>query len=94
MNCDVLRFLDSVWISTNTVVVAEEDLDALLYLAVQSGEKEAAVQLLQEGAHVNARFQGGTPLMLAAARGNVEMMRTLISAGADLDAASEDGIRL
>lgn len=68
-----------------------------LMAAVAGGDSRSVELLLAHGANVNAapaddrqgfRFGGGrTPLMWAAYRGHVEIMRTLLNAGADPNAA-------
>jgi ankyrin repeat protein len=68
-----------------------------LMAAVAGGDCRSVELLLRHGANVNAapaddrqgfRFGGGrTPLMWAAYRGHIEIMRTLLNAGADPNAA-------
>jgi ankyrin repeat protein len=49
--------------------------------------------LLEKGADINANFYGaGTALMIAAANGNVEMVKFLISSGADVKIAAKNGL--
>ena len=64
---------------------------ALLAVA-RTGNVEAAKLLLDRGAKVDAKekWGGQTPLMWASARRHPEMMRLLISKGADVNAASID----
>ena len=55
-----------------------------LHSAMVSADPEIARALLQAGAEVDARQQGGvTPLMAAAPGGSVELVRLLLDAGAD-----------
>jgi hypothetical protein len=59
--------------------------DRALFDAVQSGRPETVGGLIEKGAHVNARDQfGQTPLMLAATRNDVGMLRVLLANEADL----------
>jgi uncharacterized protein len=68
-----------------------DGMTALLAVA-RTGNVEAAQILIREGATVDARekWGGQTPLMWAAARRHPEMIRFLISKGADVNAASTD----
>ena len=55
-----------------------------LYLAVQQGSEAAAARLLEACAEVDAVDKdGSTPLMLAARKGRLELVRLLLDAGAD-----------
>jgi hypothetical protein len=64
-----------------------------LHWAVQKGYKTDGVKyLLEAGAQVNARDEAGaTPLHLAARRGDADVIRALIAAGADIHAEARDG---
>lgn len=58
-----------------------------LIVAALSGESAAVQFLLERGADVNAKTNGGTTaLMCAAMHGDVELVRLLISHGADVNA--------
>ena len=60
--------------------------------ALSSGDRAAAIQLLNHGADVNARGpDGGTALMLAAYADDLELVKRLIAAGADAKAQNEYG---
>jgi uncharacterized protein len=60
--------------------------------ALSSGDRAAAIQLLNHGADVNARGpDGGTALMLAAYADDLELLKRLIAAGADAKAQNEYG---
>ena len=72
----------------------ESDLTPLACAASNSVADSAMLTLLIDaGADVNAAVDGGKnfPLSLAACTGSLEKVRTLASAGADVDAASESG---
>ena len=52
--------------------------------AIHKGQKEAVAALLDAGADVNGRVEKGlTPLMLAAAYGQTEIVELLLERGAD-----------
>lgn len=60
-----------------------------LFNAVKSGELAQLTAALP-GADVNAKGEGGvTPLMLAAGSGQVDMVKALLGAGAEVDARDE-----
>jgi ankyrin repeat protein len=82
-------------IATNTPVSisqtarGEAGLDSLkvaLLKAAEEVDEKAVAELLRQGANANAEdARGWTPLILAAQTGNVAMVRTLISAGANVN---------
>jgi ankyrin repeat protein len=54
--------------------------------AVSEQHTDATSTLLEYGADVHARSQGGfTPLLFASRSGNLELAGTLIAAGADVN---------
>ena len=64
-------------------MASKRDLD--LIRAAAEGEVANVVNLLEKGAHVNARHKSGTTALLAAAlSGHAEVVNTLIVQGADL----------
>mmetsp|Transcript_30322 Transcript_30322/g.116290 ORF Transcript_30322/g.116290 Transcript_30322/m.116290 type:complete len:147 (-) Transcript_30322:402-842(-) len=72
----------------------EEAFDDLLY-AARSGDLEDALQSLKDNPDITKykpeSGSGATPLHYAAANGHLEIMRLLISHGADLNAVNEYG---
>ena len=63
-----------------------------LHSAVSSRQLEIARLLIEHGADVNARQQGGvTALHGTAAHGQIELAKLLLSHGADVNAKMEDG---
>lgn len=77
-----------------TVFASEEpqSLDDQLIFAAGEGNLEKVKQLLEEGADVNARNQYmETPLHVASIGKNVEVVRTLIEAKANVDAVAVGG---
>ena len=69
--------------------VMSHSLGVLLYEACYDGlEVEVAARLLDEGADIEFRQNGATPVQWAASRGHVHLVRYLDSRGADLFATS------
>ena len=74
------------------VKVGENGWYSPLYLAVQHGQMEMAVILLDGGANIEfPAHWGSTPLMSAARSGNVEMAKLLISRKANINAVNHGG---
>ena len=74
--------------------VAEDDIAGrALIAAAEQSRADVARFAIEQGADVDVRDaeRGRTPLMLAAERGDLEMMTVLMPAGADVDARSEEG---
>lgn len=71
---------------------AQSVADLQFFELVRNGSATQVKAAIEAGADVNAVNEyGHTPLMYAAAAGNVAGLRQLIEAGADLDATSADG---
>lgn len=70
------------------------DGDTSLHIAIENG-RNVATLLIERGADVNALSgEGLTPLMIAARKGDLEMCRRLVEAGADARAESVWGDRV
>ncbi|KAG5894902.1 hypothetical protein JTB14_030607 [Gonioctena quinquepunctata] len=64
----------------------------LLYSAICSGNKELAIEHINNGCEVNMNLEDGwTPLLLSASTGNAELTKELIERGADVN-SRRDGI--
>lgn len=69
------------------------DKDEAIRMALDEDDLERMVQLLDEGANINA-LKGAyktTVLMEASVRGNLEVMKLLIERGADINLTDKDG---
>ena len=83
----VVERLIKAGVSANTTGPLGE---TALHLCARTGKPEALRVLLTNGARVDTieNWRGQTPLMWAAAEGNVDAMKLLIEAGADVNARS------
>ena len=75
--------------STDSQFLTEE-----LLHAITNNDFRAVEELIKSGADVNASFEGldgWTPLIQSAYQGNTEIVKVLVSAGADLDLADSTG---
>lgn len=79
--------------SNSNINEGTDDGESLLSLACSAGYYELAQVLLAMNAHVEDRGQKNdtTPLMEAASAGHVDIIRLLISHGADVNALSSTG---
>ncbi|MDP8255127.1 MAG: ankyrin repeat domain-containing protein [Candidatus Alcyoniella australis] len=78
---------------TNLDRISRDDqADAALHRAVGAGHLEIARELIAAGADVNVRTGafGWTPLHIAAAKGNDEMVGLLLDSGAEVNATDEN----
>ncbi len=66
---------------------------SLLNLAIRLGHKNIAAKLIDKGADINtiSGDRGNTPLMDAAAEADIEILKKLIDAGAELNLKSKSG---
>jgi hypothetical protein len=73
------------------VVCSARSGQTALYRAVDGGSAGVAQLLIATGASLEIREEGETPLMLAARRGRLEIVRALVDAGADVNAVASSG---
>ena len=57
----------------------------LRFLAIKSGDEDRVRALVAKGVDPNAREEGSTTLILASMRGNTEIVKILLEAGADVE---------
>ncbi len=65
-----------------------------MHLAILADQRHVVEFLIEKGANLGARPKdehGGTPLHWAAALGRIEMVKQLLSAGADINAPDNHG---
>src|SRR5690349_15451149 len=68
-------------------------INGQLVLAARAGLVQRVTQLLADGAQVNSRDRNGdSPLNMAAARGNVELVDVLLAASADVQQPNLAGV--
>lgn len=72
-------------------ITTDTKLDEKLHIACREGKIQEAKQLLEQGADVNARFDGVPPLYVASQAGVTELIQLLLDNGADIDAISNHG---
>lgn len=73
--------------------LAVSDLDRHLLCACGTGRLDAALSLLDMGANINARDDGGwTPLHWAASHDAAEIIRSLIDRGSNVNCVDKNGI--
>ena len=71
----------------DTARTSSSSLNAQVLTAAQNGDVPSVAALLEKGAAVDARNEFElTPLIVAADKGNAELVRLLVSHGADLNA--------
>ncbi|NXR67497.1 RN5A ribonuclease, partial [Rhadina sibilatrix] len=79
-------------VSTPPSAKAAEVLNSELNAAVKDGDKEAVLELLERGADVNSKVDGGwTPLQTAVQAGEEDLVRLLLDRGASLHARKDNG---
>jgi ankyrin repeat protein len=64
-----------------------------IHAAAINGDLADVKRHLAQGADVNAKATGGTPLHYAASRGHKDIVEYLVSKGADVNAGNENGRR-
>ncbi|NWW29677.1 RN5A ribonuclease, partial [Panurus biarmicus] len=71
---------------------AAEVLNSELNVAVKEGDREAVLELLEQGADVNSKVESGwTPLQTAVQNGEEDLVRLLLDRGASLHARKDNG---
>ena len=80
------------------LAMADEQLNSEFRVGAGMGQMEHVQSLLKRGANINSRAPsagnvsgGGTAIMLAAARNHLQMVKFLISNGANVNLADEGG---
>jgi ankyrin repeat protein len=69
------------------IAKSQDELDQALFDAAYNGETMKIEPLLNAGADIEAKSEGGiTPLILAARQGHIETCRLLLEKGADINA--------
>lgn len=76
----------------NINAVDDDGATPLILSVMWNSGGEMAAYLISKGAEVNYALQGYTPLMIAAQEGYLDTALVLITSGADLEAAEENGL--
>lgn len=80
--------ISAIALSVSSFVMAHGNLAEV----VAKGEREHALEMIQDGSNVNAFFsEGTTALIYAAHKGDLELAEALIAAGADVNHQNEYG---
>jgi ankyrin repeat protein len=66
-----------------------KDGTTALLVSTYKNYPEISSLLIQKGANVNARLDVGTPLLFAAAEGDIEIVKLLVEKGADVNAKDD-----
>jgi ankyrin repeat protein len=87
----ILKMIREGLVEANQTITHEPTGDkfVLLTAALERGWTEVVLELIKRGAEVNVRLLSVTPLMLASDNGNLEVVKALLSAGADLEARAK-----
>lgn len=86
--------------STIAYLSTGEDIDAkskdytLLNKSIESGHLDVAMQLIEKGADVNLQTNNKAPLVFAAQQGDRALVDALLKAGADMEYAFSEDLRL
>ena len=75
----------------NKSIVSTYDDATPLGTAISKGDIDAVKKFIVYGADVNEKSNGMTPLMIAARYNKIEIIKLLLSNGANLDAKDEKG---
>lgn len=70
---------------TDIINAKDKDGNPLFYLAIKEGGKVLSI-FIKAGVNVNAKYKKQTPLVVAIDAGNVDSVKQLINAGADVNA--------
>ncbi len=82
----------TITLVTGMSVIACADNNMDLMEAIYRGNLESVKSLLDKGADVNAKMDGGvTPLMVASVNGNLDVVNLLLDRGADINAKTDKG---
>ena len=78
-------------LTANKVIVSTYNDATPLASAICKGDIDAVKKFIVYGADVNEKSNGMTPLMIAARYNKIEIIKLLLSNGANLDAKDEKG---
>ena len=85
-------FITAVSILFISLPASASDLDQDLRDAIDNGQLEKVVQLLDQGADINSPdAYGFTPLIWAVSGSNIEIFKYILKKGADVNFVNKDG---